>query len=518
MTCQAAKQKNWKTSTEITNYIANTQLSLFYTNFYFDSNDYVKPIKTYVDDKYWFAVIPTIRQDADVFVRHNTLSLQDGYIQITGDTSEDFMSVSQAIQRIDDYDPIDGKYVRVYFRVDPIVSGYERQVYSSGDLLAQVGGVYSFLYSVGAVLVYVFSERLFVAALSEKLYQVYDEKKNNKYDDRDKGAETTGQNTSSNSLKSKNSNKVHNVSVDVDEENKFFKSNPIRNLIRNTLYCKTKSDDITKKLKDDKELDDIDIMKIKNLVTRRKRFEYNTWHVLEYYLCWVYFRKRFNRKKWKKHILYKQADDKLTNQLDVVNILKWIEHIKILSKGFLNHKQKFWLKFQKEHVIDVEYNSETERQAKIKDEKKEEYDLIKGIQKNDEKSIRKVKEMLQYLKHGNRSAFDLKIIQGLFEEYCSDSNEEENNVRILNTEEEYNEFYSLARPDIKEGYNPRQSIINGVDIASMKIFNWEDGIVSIGRASQSKLSATPYLNKSYSTKKTLNQKKATDTLSELNSK
>ena len=69
-----------------------------------------------------------------------------------------------------------------------------------------------------------------------------------------------------------------------------------------------------------------------------------------------------------------------------------------MSKGFLNHKQKFWLKFQKEHIIDVEYNSEVERQNRIKEEKQDEYDLIKGIQKNDQKSIKKVKEMLQYFK------------------------------------------------------------------------------------------------------------------------
>ena len=190
-----------------------------------------------------------------------------------------------------------------------------------------------------------------------------------------------------------------------------------------------------------------------------------------------------------------------------------------MSKGFLNHKQKFWLKFQKEHIIDVEYNSEVERQNRIKEEKQDEYDLIKGIQKNDQKSIKKVKEMLQYLKHGNRSNFDLKIIQGLFEEYCSDSNEEENVGKVMNSEEEYNEFYSLARPDMpNSGYRPRQSMIGKVDISSMNIFNKEDGLISIGRATQSKLSSTPYLDKSYTAKKTLNYKKQTDVLSDLNKK
>ena len=89
----------------------------------------------------------------------------------------------------------------------------------------------------------------------------------------------------------------------------------------------------------------------------------------------------------------------------------------------------------------------------------------------------------------------------------------------MNSEEEYNEFYSLARPDMpNSGYRPRQSMIGKVDISSMNIFNKEDGLISIGRATQSKLSSTPYLDKSYTAKKTLNYKKQTDVLSDLNKK
>jgi hypothetical protein len=150
-------------------------VSLYYNNFYFDSDDYVDPVKGYIDDKIWFKVMPSIRKDADIFVRRNSYSLQDNYFQIAGEDEGSFMSVSGQRETIDDYEIGDQKMIRVYFRIDPIVDQYERQVYSSGDLLAQVGGVFSFLQGIGAVLVFIFSERLLVAALAGKLYQVYDE-------------------------------------------------------------------------------------------------------------------------------------------------------------------------------------------------------------------------------------------------------------------------------------------------------------------------------------------------------
>jgi len=270
------KRKDCKSEEDINAWLNEAQVSMFFNNFYFDSDDYNTPVKNYIDDKIWWAVMPKIRKDADMFIRQNKLSLQDDYIQITGDTQKEFISVSGQRESMDDYDTEDGKFIRVYFRVDPVITGYERQIYSSGDLLAQVGGIYSFLFGIGAVLVFIFSERLYVASIARKLYQIYDDKKDSKYNDPNAGDEAEPLDQSSANLRNKASNKIHSISFDVDEENRFFRSNPIRNLFKNTLYCKTKSTDIAKKLKKNKELDEIDMIKIKNLVTSRRRFNYNT--------------------------------------------------------------------------------------------------------------------------------------------------------------------------------------------------------------------------------------------------
>lgn len=238
MKCDSTKRADCKSEADIDTWIDQAQVSLYYNNFYFDSDDYVNPVKKYIDDKLWFSIMPAIRKDADVFVRQNTYSLQDGYFQIGGEDTGTFMSVSGQRETIDDYEIGDQKMIRVYFRIDPILTEYNRQVYSSGDLLAQVGGVFSFLQGIGAVLVFIFSERLLVAALAGKLYQVYDEKhyhNDNGYDHMEFDPMNDTVRTAN--LRHINS-KVQVMESAEDEENQFYQDNPIRKLFMNTLYCK----------------------------------------------------------------------------------------------------------------------------------------------------------------------------------------------------------------------------------------------------------------------------------------
>jgi hypothetical protein len=252
---------------------------MFYNNFYFDSADFDTPIKTFIDDKIWFKIMPKFRLDADVFVRRNYIVLQDNYIQLTGEDEDMFFSVSGKRETMDDYETGDQKLIRVYFRMDSIVDTYERTVYSSGDFLAQIGGIFSFLKGIGGVIVFIFSERLLVSALAGKLYQVYDEDSDKRYKGNREDVDD-GMHTSKNLNRS--TNKIHDVSVAADEENRFFSTNPVRNLYKNALYCRNKSDKLADKLKNNKELDEIDTLKIKNLVNSRKKFNYNTCHILEY--------------------------------------------------------------------------------------------------------------------------------------------------------------------------------------------------------------------------------------------
>ena len=257
-------------------------MSFAFNNFYFDSDDFEQPIKRYIDDRLWFKLMHDRMKDTDVFVRKNYMVLQDDFVQVTGEKEGFFTSVVRQRETFDTIWETEPKVLGMFFRMDKQVDMYERQVYSSGDLLAQVGGIYSFLHAIGAILVFMFSERLLVAALAGKLYQVYDDKPRK---DKKKQFHSVDQSGDSSRL-NRSSNKIHDISVSkVDEETKFYKANPLRNLYKNTLYCKSKTGTISEKLKKNKALDEVDHLKIKNLVMNRKRFNYNSCHVLEFMIC-----------------------------------------------------------------------------------------------------------------------------------------------------------------------------------------------------------------------------------------
>ncbi|CAI2381768.1 unnamed protein product [Moneuplotes crassus] len=469
--------------TKIDEFINNGRLSVAYNNFYFDSDDYDSPVKRFIDDKLWVNLMADRMKDSDVFVRQNEISLQDGYVQITGEEKKEFISISGARETFDNIWSDWPKVAGLFFRVDTIKDSYERQVYSSGDLLAQVGGIFSFLKVIGGVLVYIFSERLLVASLAGKLYQVYD----NKPDVQEKGYKPHSFDNGDSIVQiNHSSNKIHDISAVslVNEEDKLLKKrNPVRNIFKNALYCQTKTDIISNKLKDNKRLDDVDRLKIKNLVTCRKRFNYNSFHVLQYIICCVACRQRRNKKKWKRHLLYKKAEDKVFEQLDVVNILKWIEQLKLLTKVLLNNKQKFWLKFQKEHILEIDNDSDFEIEKKWKEFEQGDRDFIRRYEKKDPQAVERMNKMLQNLEYGNRSNFDQKILMGLFEEYASNSDEEENVNRVMNSDEERKEFYSLSiNPERKKQFNSNKDNDDQYDLSNLKNLynNPEESLLYIG--------------------------------------
>lgn len=65
----------------------------------------------------------------------------------------------------------DGQILSVYLRLDPQYDLYERRVYSFGELLGQIGGLYQIMIFAGVLAVGIFSERLYVSSIIRKIYQ-----------------------------------------------------------------------------------------------------------------------------------------------------------------------------------------------------------------------------------------------------------------------------------------------------------------------------------------------------------
>ena len=91
--------------------------------------------------------------------------------------------------------------------------------------------------------------------------------------------------------------------------------------------------------------------------------------------------------------------------------------------------------------------------------------------------------MLLNLEHGNRSNFDQKILMGLFEEYTSDSDEGDKANRVMDTEEERKEFYSISLPPPSrtKQFNKNKTKSGKYDLKSLKNLYKNESMVYIGQ-------------------------------------
>ena len=61
--------------------ISATNIEIVLINSYFDFSDYENPVKTYLDDRFLYNLVPPLQTDGKIFVKHNIAETQDQYIQ-----------------------------------------------------------------------------------------------------------------------------------------------------------------------------------------------------------------------------------------------------------------------------------------------------------------------------------------------------------------------------------------------------------------------------------------------------
>jgi len=137
-------------------------------------------------------LVPSLRKRTDIFIRKNEAEFEDKYFQLGFPQEHEFF---QVVERTDSFEAEsdDGDILSLYFRYDKTSDIYERQIFSFAELLGQAGGFYGALFAGGSLLIFIFSERLFVSSVLKKIYQIdtWQEremltKKKEKFDDNDK--------------------------------------------------------------------------------------------------------------------------------------------------------------------------------------------------------------------------------------------------------------------------------------------------------------------------------------------
>ena len=65
-------------------------MNLIFTNQYFDGKDYVHPIKSYLDDRFYFPLLAAYTKLTNIFVKNQQISLEDDIVGLLSESKEDF--------------------------------------------------------------------------------------------------------------------------------------------------------------------------------------------------------------------------------------------------------------------------------------------------------------------------------------------------------------------------------------------------------------------------------------------
>eukprot|EP00347_Sterkiella_histriomuscorum_P021629 403333316 len=418
-----------KSNEEIVNYIKKTaaQLSFIFVNSYFDSTSYDVPIKSYLDDTFYWSFLPGYNKKTNVYFKRNKIELSDTYLSgILNDEGLSFYQIENFRETLEQQSST-FELAQVYFRYDKQYDNNQRAIYGITDFFGDVGGFQSSLFFVGAILVSIFQERLFYASLIKRIYQLDKSQKHQQKQDQSSLQHQDSNINDSNPFGLKAS-KTISIAVgplvsQTSTEGKEGSGPPDQLQKKQTMSERFQS--ILKKQftgnNADKVSDKLMLLAsfisqnnyITNQISRKKRHYKNI-------------------SKHKKHFLYKKGENKVAGELDCISMIKMIRQMKLMTYILLSKKQKLLLKFQRKNVLDSDTSSSS-------DSDKEDGDAFKMLRHKNvvirQLFTQRLKQTLQSYEAKDLNDVDQKLLRGLNEKYRFDG--EENKDKILGVIKKY---------------------------------------------------------------------------------
>jgi hypothetical protein len=140
-------------------------------NNYVDFNNYDNPIETFIDDGFYWDLIPGTRKRTDIFVQKNSGKFEDGVFTFDEISTDDFFQISNSKERFSSTSS-SNIVLSVFMRRDNQHTHYRRQVYTIVDSLARIGGFFRILTFVIEICLLLFVENLFYSKVIKSLYQM----------------------------------------------------------------------------------------------------------------------------------------------------------------------------------------------------------------------------------------------------------------------------------------------------------------------------------------------------------
>ncbi|CAI2363674.1 unnamed protein product [Moneuplotes crassus] len=269
-------------------------------------------------------MLPGYLKRDNVFIQQNEAELQDGYFSYQpGGDQRGFIGVERVDSRLSvQQDSLSTEIYRMQFVKDAQSKFYERRVFSLLEVTGNIGGLFEILEKTGAILVSLFSGKVFIFSILSKLYHV--EESEGRYTNKISPFETE--------IKSKELAKCN------------YKNRISMHEIRNYTAQSLRSRDLF-------------VNKAQKIMKRRLRynwkisdFVYNFFHPLSTLLCFCCMRKnRLNAQKRMK--LYSRGETKFINEFDAVQYAKSMRSLNTLISSLMDDKERFMIRYQKSNCI-----------------------------------------------------------------------------------------------------------------------------------------------------------------------
>ena len=153
--------------------LTDKMLNVIFVNTYFDFEDYVAPVKTFLDERASYRFANGSKKYIEIYAQKRTAKYSDSYYDVFEQAkTEEFIGVETISQDFDTESGAGAVLFQVFIKLDPNQQAYGREVYSFFDLTGDVGRVFELMCLLGAVVVGILSNRQFYYSVLSKIYQV----------------------------------------------------------------------------------------------------------------------------------------------------------------------------------------------------------------------------------------------------------------------------------------------------------------------------------------------------------
>ncbi|CDW81502.1 UNKNOWN [Stylonychia lemnae] len=369
-------------STLLKKRIESSYIQLIPVSSFFDVQNYVQPIKHFMDDAF-YPMVDNMNIFATMLFRQSNIELADSLNGFYEEPFEDvFYQMSTLSQVIQSLELTGGSLFSLQIQLDKFIDRYNRQVYTFNDVLQELGGFQSILFLIIAILYSGIQDSKFQLSMARNLFLIQDYKKMMNENSEDSNDDEAPDDT----IRSKSEIKSKRALSGIQKLKESLKTVLMTN-------SKDAKDMVLSKM--------FDYIKIRKNMTFKYKYLFRS--VINDMFGWMICnccKKESKILKIKRKDLLEKGKNKVMDELDCTSMIRRMRMVDNLAQLLLSVPQQILLYNQKKDVIHVNESSEDEELLNLKN--------VRKIQRN----IKLFSAFAYYKIKDQLTTIDKRIIMG----------------------------------------------------------------------------------------------------------